>query len=234
MSNDKRPNHYLAPNPDNLPPNSILNNFRVADTAKPQPHLMRLFTGYVDKNVINPTDLPEISVEEFGRKWLALFNYGAHENHSEIPIMDWVEQVAGSPYREVRLMHYVNGVYSEVARIPPIFDRLTPFFKEDTRDYFVGMATMQAHLHGNASRTEEANGFIKRNLTDRIDYRNQLTRNFHRMTEIFKLYGVEREIPDWIKELDGFDNVETTDKPKTETKSEPGSSFSDGMIEEDE
>lgn len=230
MANDKRPNAYLAPDPANLPPNSILNNFRVADTAKPPPHLMRLFDTYVEHNVLNPTDLPEISVEEFGRKWLALFNYGAHQDHSAIPIMDWVQEVSGSPYREVKLMGTVNGIYTEVARIPPLFDRLQPFFKEDTRDYFVGIASVQAHIHGSAHRPDEANGFIKRNLTDRIEYRRELTRNFHRMSEIFKLYGVEREIPDWIKELEGYDEVEK----KAEQKADASSvSVSDGMIEED-
>ena len=210
MTNQQRPKEYLAPNPDNLPPNSILNNFRVADTAKPPPHLMRLFGNYVEKEVLNPTDLPEISVADFGHKWLALFNYGAHEDHKAIPVMDWVQEVAGSPYREVKLMGEVDGGYGEVARIPPLFDRLQPFFKEDSRDYFVGMASMQAHLHGSVNRTDEANGFIKRNLTDRIEYRQELTRNFHRMSEIFKMYGVERVIPDWIKQLEGYvgDNKE--------------------------
>ncbi len=231
MANDKRPNSYLPPDPDNLPPDSILNNFRVADTAKPPPHLMRLFGSYVEHNVINPTDLPEITVEEFGRKWLALFNYGAHQDHQAIPIMDWVQEVSGSPYREVKLMGNVGGVYTEVARIPPIFDRLQPYFKEDKRDYFVGMATMQAHIHGAADRTDEANGFIKRNLTDRIEYKRALSNNFHRMSEIFKLYGVEREIPDWIKELDGFEN--DTEESKQAAKQVEQNPVSDGMIEDD-
>ena len=231
MANDKRPNSYLPPDPDNLPPDSILNNFRVADTAKPPPHLMRLFGSYVEHNVINPTDLPEISVEEFGRKWLALFNYGAHQDHQAIPIMDWVQEVSGSPYREVKLMGNVGGVYTEVARIPPIFDRLQPYFKEDKRDYFVGMATMQAHIHGAADRTDEANGFSQRNLTDRIEYKRALSNNFHRMSEIFKLYGVEREIPDWIKELDGFGN--DTEESKQAAKQVEQNPVSDGMIEED-
>lgn len=231
MANDKRPNSYLPPDPDNLPPDSILNNFRVADTAKPPPHLMRLFGSYVEHNVINPTDLPEITVEEFGRKWLALFNYGAHQDHQSIPVMDWVQEVSGSPYREVKLMGTVNGVYTEVARIPPIFDRLQPYFKEDKRDYFVGMAAMQAHIHGSADRTDEANGFIKRNLTDRIEYKKALSNNFHRMSEIFKLYGVEREIPDWIKEMEGYEkDGEETEKATKQTELSP---VSDGMIEED-
>ena len=231
MANDKRPNSYLPPDPDNLPPDSILNNFRVADTAKPPPHLMRLFGSYVEHNVINPTDLPEITVEEFGRKWLALFNYGAHQDHQSIPVMDWVQEISGSPYREVKLMGTVNGVYTEVARIPPIFDRLQPYFKEDKRDYFVGMAAMQAHIHGSADRTDEANGFIKRNLTDRIEYKQALSNNFHRMSEIFKLYGVEREIPDWIKEMEGYEkDGEETEKATKPTELSP---VSDGMIEED-
>lgn len=231
MANDKRPNSYLPPDPDNLPPDSILNNFRVADTAKPPPHLMRLFGSYVEHNVINPTDLPEITVEEFGRKWLALFNYGAHQDHQSIPVMDWVQEVSGSPYREVKLMGTVNGVYTEVARIPPIFDRLQPYFKEDKRDYFVGMAAMQAHIHGSADRTDEANGFIKRNLTDRIEYKQALSNNFHRMSEIFKLYGVEREIPDWIKEMEGYEkDGEETEKATKPTELSP---VSVGMIEED-
>ena len=231
MANDKRPNEYLAPPPENLPPNSVLNNFRVADTAKPPPHLMRLFGSYVEHNVINPTDLPEISVEEFGRKWLALFNYGAHEDHQSIPFMDWVQEISGSPYREVKLMGTVDGLYTEVARIPPIFDRLQPYFKEDSRDYFVGMAAMQAHIHGAADRTDEANGFIKRNLTDRIEYKQALSDNFHRMSEIFKLYGVEREIPDWIKEIDGY-TKDVNEVKQVEKQAEQGS-VSDGMIEED-
>ena len=231
MANDKRPNSYLPPDPDNLPPDSILNNFRVADTAKPPPHLMRLFGSYVEHNVINPTDLPEITVEEFGRKWLALFNYGAHQDHQSIPVMDWVQEVSGSPYREVKLMGTVNGIYTEVARIPPIFDRLQPYFKEDKRDYFVGMAAMQAHIHGSADRTDEANGFIKRNLTDRIEYKQALSNNFHRMSEIFKLYGVEREIPDWIKEMEGYEkDGEETEKATKQTELSPVSA---GMIEED-
>ena len=231
MANDKRPNSYLPPDPDNLPPDSILNNFRVADTAKPPPHLMRLFGSYVEHNVINPTDLPEITVEEFGRKWLALFNYGAHQDHQSIPVMDWVQEVSGSPYREVKLMGTVNGIYTEVARIPPIFDRLQPYFKEDKRDYFVGMAAMQAHIHGSADRTDEANGFIKRNLTDRIEYKKALSNNFHRMSEIFKLYGVEREIPDWIKEMEGYEkDGEETEKATKQTELSPVSA---GMIEED-
>lgn len=231
MANDKKPNAYLPPDPENLPPDSVLNNFRIADTAKPPPHLMRLFGNYVEHNVINPTDLPEISVEEFGSKWLSLFNYGAHENQAEIPIMLWAQEVAGSPYREVKLMGTVNGVYTEVARIPPIFDRLQPYFKEDSRDYFVGMAAMQAHIHGAADRTDEANGFIKRNLTDRIEYKQALSNNFHRMSEIFKLYGVEREIPDWIKEIDGY-KKDNKENPVAVKQAEQGS-VSDGMIEED-
>lgn len=232
MSNQKRPTKYLAPDPNNLPPNSVLNNFRVGDTVKPPTHLMRIFTNYVDTAVLNPTDLPEISFEDFGRNWLALFNYGAHVDHSQIPIMDWVEQVAGSPYREVRIMRYVNGDYTEVARVPPIFDSLQPYFKEDDRDYFVGMASIQAHLHGNANQTDEANGFIERNLTNRVEVRKELSRNFHRMSEIFKLYGVERETPDWIKELDGFDKKETVVAPTATSQNH--SSFNEGMIEEDD
>lgn len=231
MSNLQKPSQYLPPDPTLLPPNSFLNDFRIADTAKPPPHLMRLFNKYVQDEVINPVNLPEISAEEFGRKWLALFNYGAHENQSEIPLMDWVQEVAGSPYREVRLMHYVDGVYREVARIPPIFDRLQPFFEEDKRDYFVGMALAQAHVHGAANHIDEANGYIKRNLTDRIAFRREITRNFHRMSAIFEMYGVKREIPDWIKELEGFeDGTKASDTP---VQSSAGG-ITDGMIEEDE
>ena len=58
-----------------------------------------------------------------------------------------------------------------------------------------------------------------------------MSNNFHRMSEIFKLYGVEREIPDWIKEMEGYEkDGEETEQATKQTELSP---VSDGMIEED-
>ena len=236
--NQRIPNEYLLPDPDNLPPNSILNSMRVADTAKPMPHLMRLFNGYVRDNVLDPKDLPEVDFQEFGQRWLPLFNYGAFDDQSDIPIMDWVDEVAGSPYKEVRIMRYVDGMRVEVARVPALWDQAKPYFKDDERDYFAQMATMQAHIHGGAGHIEEANGFIQRNLTNRIDVNARVTEAFYRMNAIFELYGQKREIPDWVKRLEGYREdvkaIPTGGQLETKELPKPQTVFNDGMIEEDD
>lgn len=197
----RRPTKYLTPPSENLPANSIYNNVKVGDTVKPKPHLMRMFKIYTEKEIENPPDLPTIDFEEFGKNWLPLFNYGAHENQ-QIPVMDWVEQVSGNPYREVRLMRWVDGVYTEVARIPGMYDRLAPVMREGDRDYFIGMAAYQSIIHRTSGHINEANGFIDRNLTQRIEYTPHVSSHYHVMNAIFKMYGVERVIPDWITQLD--------------------------------
>ncbi len=212
----RRPTSYLSPEPENLPANSVYNNVKVGNTVKPQPHLMRMFKTYVAKEVDNKTDIPMIDFAEFGKKWLALFNYGAHEDHSQIPLMDWVSEVAGNPYREVRLMRWIDGVHTEVARIPAIFDRLAPVLREGDKDYFVGMAATQSVIHRGVGHIAEADGYIERNLTSRIVVNRQLSENFHKMSAIFELYGVKRVIPDWIQSIDGTPshNDLNPDKPR--------------------
>ncbi|MHA4875020.1 hypothetical protein, partial [Enterococcus faecium] len=91
----------------------------VGDNVKPMPHLMRMFKEYVAEKVDKDDDLPTIDYYDFGKKWLALFNYGAHEDHSRIPLMDWVSEVAGNPYRAVRIIKWEDGGYREVGRVPP-------------------------------------------------------------------------------------------------------------------
>lgn len=227
MSNRNRPpNKYLTPNEENLPPNSILKHVKVGDTVKPPSHLMRIFGSYVEKEVINPQNLPWIDYYVFGKRWLALFNYGAHEDHTQIPLMDWVSEVAGSPYKEVRLIK--DG--EEVGRIPALFDRLVPVMKDDERDYFANIAAVQSVIHRGGNQVREADGFIERNITNRIEVRQALTASFHRMSAIFNLYGVERVIPKWIQDLDNYTGVKTqiADKAVAET-----TAVTSGMIEED-
>lgn len=229
MSNQRRPTEYLVAPTENLPPNSILNSIRVGNTVKPPPHLLRMFSTYVENEVLNPTNLPQVDFDEFGRKWLPLFNYGAHEDHSRIPLMDWVSEVSGSPYREVRLMQHRGGVYVEVARIPAIFDRLTPVMKDDDRDYFAQIAAIQSVIHRGGQHIREADGFIERNMTNRIEIKKALSDNFHRMSAIFNLYGVERQLPNWIIELEG-----SLPSKQLETKqATPAISVTSGMMEED-
>lgn len=226
MSNQRPPSKYLKADENNLPPESILNHVKVGDTVKPPPHLMRIFGAYVEKEVLNPQNLPTIDYHEFGRRWLALFNYAAHEDHTQIPLMDWVSEVAGSPYKEVII---VKDGY-EVARVPAIFDRLIPVMKDDERDYFANIAAVQSVIHRGGNHIREADGFIKRNITDRIEVRKALSANFHRMSAIFNLYGVERSIPEWIQELDNSES-EPTGEPK-EIQAE-NATVTHGMIEED-
>lgn len=222
MSGDygRRPSKYLSPDPELLPANSVYNHVRVGDNVKPMPHLMRMFKTYVEEKVDNDNDLPTIDYHEFGKKWLALFNYGAHEDHSRIPLMDWVSEVAGNPYKAVRIIRWEGNGYVEVGRVPPIFDRLAPVMKSGDRDYFIGMAAMQSIKHRVANLQNEADGFIERNLTKRVEVNKQLTENFYAMNEVFKLYGVEREIPDWIKAIEG-DNVSASPEQVTEKKPTP-------------
>lgn len=224
---------YISPDESNLPPDSILKHVKMSPTMKPPPHLLRIFKTYLKNEEENP-QCEQIDFEEFGTKWLALFNYGAHEDHSEIPIMDWVEQVSKNPYRPVRLMRYVDGEYRCVALIPPIFDHRAKIMKNDDRDYFAQIAARQAHQTQGAHRTKEANGYIERNFTRRIEVqRRVLTDHFHQMNEIFEMYGVKREIPDWlVRDSAG----ELAPKVGDETQNklpEKATSFSGGMIEED-
>lgn len=213
----RRPTQYLTPEPENLPANSVYNNVKVGDTVKPPPHLLRIFKTYVEKNVDNPQDLPEIDYHEFGKRWLALFNYAAHEDHTSIPLMDWISEIAGNPYRAVKIMKHVDGIYTEVARVPPIFDRMAPIMSSGDKDYFIGMAAVQSILHRGSGHIREADGFIERNLTKRIEVNRILTDNFDKMNDIFKLYGVERDIPDWIKELKGIPTTTTGNATNTPT-----------------
>ena len=229
MSNIRKPTTYLKPDAENLPPNSILSSVRVGNTVKPPPHLLRMFAAYVEKEVTNPVNLPQVDFDEFGRRWLPLFNYGAHEDHSQIPLMDWVAEVAGSPYREVSLMRYVDGSYVEVARIPALFDRLVPIMKDDDKDYFMQLATVQSAIHQGSNHTKEADGFIERNITNRIEVKRALSANFHRMSAIFNMYGVERQIPQWITDLEGS----ATPKQLETQQAVPEQSVTSGMIEED-
>ena len=120
--NEERAAQFITADEDNLPPDSILRSVRMSPKLKPPPHLLRIFNTYLKNEEENPSMCEQIDFAEFGQHWLALFNYGAHEDHREIPIMDWVEQVAKNPYRPVRLMRWVNGEYVCVAMIPPIFD----------------------------------------------------------------------------------------------------------------
>ena len=220
----------LRPDSNELPPNSILNNVRYDNKLKPPPHLLRIFNNYLEAEQVNPSMANEIDFDEFGSKWLALFNYGAHKDQSQIPIMDWVEQVSGSPYRSVKLMRWINGQYVQVALIPPIFGDSAKVIKNDDRDYFGQLAARQAHQIQGAHRIKEANAFIERNFTKRIDTgAKTLTENFYAMSAIFELYGVKRVVPDWIKafEEEGVES-ETEDEPK-----QVQSPHISAMIEED-
>ena len=225
QSNPKS-NYDTAPE-ENLPPNSILSKVKISSKIKPPPHLMRIFNTYLE-NEKNYPNCEEIDFAEFGTKWLPLFNYGAHEDQKDIPIMDWVEQVSLNPYRPVKLMNWVDGQYVCVAIIPPIFDNNVQLLREDERDYFMQLATREAHKLQGVHRTSQANGYISRNITDRIEVRRRvLTDHFHKMNEIFKLYGVEREIPQWL-----VDNSNGELAPVVKDETTP-STFSSGMIEED-
>lgn len=221
------PYGFVEADKSHLPPNSILHNVHARNAAKPPPHLMRLFTNYVKADE-NHEFLPEIDYHEFGRRWLALFNYGAHPDHTQIPIMDWVDEVAGKPYRAVKLIK--DGV--QIALIPPIFDNTVAIMKNDERDYFVNLAVAQSMQQASVNRIAEASGFIKRNITNRIHREKVLTDNFTKMNEIFRLYGVEREIPDWMKPYLANSEVTQTEKP-TEEPAPAKSNYGAGMIEED-
>lgn len=235
MSREPRITDPIIPDPENLPPDSILRNVRMSGAMRPPKHLMHLFDGYLKNEEMNP-NYSEIDFHDFGKNWLPLFNYGAHEDHANIPIMDWVEQVSKNPYRSVRLMQWVDGVYTCIALIPPIFDAHAKIIKDDERDYFPQLATRQAHLVQSAHRVKQANGFIERNLTSRIEgdelRQRVLSNHFHRMNEIFKLYGVEREIPEWLK---NSSNGELSPVVKDEVEERKATQdYSSGMIEEDE
>lgn len=230
---DGRHAQFLTADEDNLPPGSILRSVKMSPKLKPPPHLLRIFNNYLKNEEENPSTCAQIDFAEFGQHWLPLFNYGAHKNHSEIPLMDWVEQVAINPYRPVRLMRWVDGQYVCVAMIPPIFDNKARIMKHDERDYFAQLATRQAHEIAGASRIKQANGYIERNLTNRIDVqRRVLTDHFHKMNAIFEMYGVKREIPDWLVVKSVGELAKTVGTNVEESKDVPAIGFSGGMLED--
>lgn len=216
----------------------IIDSVKLNDSLKPAPHLLKIFKQYNENDQKNP-QCEEIDFEEFGNKWLALFNYGAHEDHSSIPVMDWVEQVSKSPYRPVKLMKYVDGVRTQVALIPPLFDNYSMELADGNREYFLQLASKASATQRKGQREQEADAYIKRNITDRLDKGKGITtahRYFLEMNKIFELYGVEREIPDWlIKRLNIEDEpgikLEGAESSK-ETTSESSNQSFDGMMED--
>ncbi len=224
---------FIQADEENLPPNSILLNVKMSPKLKPPPHLLHIFNTYLKNEEINPSVCEQIDFVEFGQRWLPLFNYGAHEDHREIPIMDWVREVSLNPYRPVRLMKHVDGDYVCIAMIPPIFDNKAKIMRNDDRDYFAQLATRQAHEVSGVRRVRQANGFIERNLTNRIDVHTRvLTDHFHKMNEIFELYGVKREIPDWLVKMSAGELAPTVKDAEQEVQNVPQIGFSDGMLED--
>lgn len=220
--------NYMTPDPENLPPESILNSVRIKDSAKPSKALMTIFQKFVDE--VDEEQMQTIDYYDFGRNWLSLFNYGAHKDQSQIPIMDWVSQVSRSPYLGVKILRGTEVV----GIVPPIFGRIDTVLKDDKRDYFMQLAVQRTVQLANGSHQEqEISGILERNFTDRLIVDRRLRDNFHAMTAIFELYGVQREIPDWIKQLDGAANIKKEEEV-VQVDNTSKLSNANGMIEDDD
>lgn len=223
---------YINEAADITEPDSILRTFSIRRASIPTPGVM---IGM--RNIIKAAEenLAVIDYHEFGEKWLPLFNYTSHESIDQIPLTDWTEQVALSPFKEVRLMNWVNGEYVEIARIPPMFGMVDDIFKDGIIDVPLNKVAVDSRSFSLRGQLDTGEEYIQRGFLDNLnDHVLTVPEHFLRMNEIFKLYGKTREIPDWIKE-----KIEAS-KPKEETTPEASSSIQaqqsvvSGMIEDEE
>ena len=213
----------------------IMDKISAGPELRPPNYLLKMFSSYLKSEEENPSTASEIGFEEFGTHWLALFNYAAHKDQSNIPIWDWVDKVALSPYRPVKLMRYINGSYQQIALIPPLFDNFAPILKPDgEKDTFMQLAVKEAARYTSANKAAAGNGFLQRNIKNKFDLtKKALSDHFFKMNDIFKLYNVERTIPDWLKDDPRVQNMngEPSKEVTTSTSTLPPS-FYDEMEEE--
>lgn len=207
---------------------SIMSKIHVSEDLLPPPEFISMCKDFLKRQDENP-ECEMIDYHEFGKTWLPLFNYDSHEDLQNIPIMDWVHNVSKSPYRPVKLMKYVDGQYRQIALIPPIFDNEAQIIKSPDRDYFGQVAAFKSAEMVHANRLNEANGFLYRNFGKRIeDPKYRLNKHILAMNEIFKLYGFERRLPDWLTNSPSED-VKDVKQPQPKQLSSCA-----GMLEDDD
>lgn len=207
---------------------SILEKIRYEEDFLPPPEFLDMCKEFLKKNEEDP-DCEWIDYHDFGKKWLPLFNYNSHKDLSQIPIFHWVQEVAKSPYRPVKLMRYVDGEYKQIALIPPIFDNEAEIIKSPDRDYYGQLAAFESAKMVHVNRKGEANSYLERNFGQRIkDPKYQLNKHIIAMNKIFELYGFKRELPDWLTANEP-NEVRDIEQPKPKQICN-----SDGLIEDDD
>lgn len=132
----------------------------------------------------SPYQRTRIDEATFKNRWLPLFNAASHEGLA--PLGDWVQQVAGNPFREVEVIKDGNVLFV----VPPILNSNIDIFKAEADIY------LDTEL--DTARREGAHFAIKGKRHFETAVLNNLNKDLQpsdystRMDKIFEHYGLTR------------------------------------------
>ena len=194
--------YYDGEGNDHISEESVLKDMKISASLAPSSFKLREFALYRAQHTN-----PYIEINEFKTKWAWLFNYpdlgkDAIGNDIEPPFGLWVQEVALNPYADVDIIRWLDREqtqYEIIATIPAVYSPNQDEWLKEDGTHFIGRATEVTKFEN--APDEERYKIIKNEISDRLVKPPQSLVAFDKMTEVFELLGVKRNIPDWIIEL---------------------------------